>query len=107
VPQRAWSDKRERQYEHIEEPAEKCGSGEDRVQEIAARTVHKDRAGARESQQASPGPHRRRLTGAPRRQAVALRQPGPYQGPALRGRQAQAHRRLFDHVEEAAAGRCR
>jgi hypothetical protein len=53
VPQQAWSGKRERQYEHVKESAEKRGVGEDRAEEIAARTVNKNRARAGESRQAS------------------------------------------------------
>jgi hypothetical protein len=53
VPQRAWSDKRERQYEHVKESAEQRGAGEDRAEEIAARTVNKNRARSGESKQAS------------------------------------------------------
>jgi hypothetical protein len=52
VPQ-AWSDKRERQYEHVKESAEKRGESEDRAEEIAGRTVNKNRAQAGESRQAS------------------------------------------------------
>jgi hypothetical protein len=53
MPQQAWSGKRERQYEHVKESAEKRGVGEDRAEEIAARTVNKNRAQAGESRQAS------------------------------------------------------
>jgi len=53
VPQQAWSDKRERQYEHVKESVEQRGAGEDRAKEIAARTVNKNRAQAGESAQAS------------------------------------------------------
>lgn len=44
MPQRAWSDKRERQYEHIKEGLLERGTGEETAEEIAARTVNKDRA---------------------------------------------------------------
>jgi hypothetical protein len=44
MPQRAWSNKRERQYEHIEEGLEKKGTPKKRAKEIAARTVNKERA---------------------------------------------------------------
>ena len=44
MPQRAWSDKRERQYEHIKEGLLERGSGEERAEEIAARIVNKERA---------------------------------------------------------------
>ncbi len=40
----AWSDKRERQYEHIKESEEKEGRSAKRAKEIAARTVNKQRA---------------------------------------------------------------
>ena len=44
MPQGAWSDKRERQYEHIKEGLEERGRSEDTAEEIAARTVNKERA---------------------------------------------------------------
>jgi hypothetical protein len=53
VPQQAWSDKRERQYEHVKTSAKQRGVGEDRAEEIAARTVNKDRAQSGESKRAS------------------------------------------------------
>ena len=54
MPQRAWSDKRERQYEHIKEGLEERGENEDTAEEIAARTVNKERARAGEAKEASP-----------------------------------------------------
>lgn len=39
----SWSDKDERQYEHIKHSALERGQDEDRAQEIAARTVNKHR----------------------------------------------------------------
>lgn len=45
--------KRERQYEHIKESAQERGVSEDRAEEIAARTVNKERARAGESKTAS------------------------------------------------------
>jgi hypothetical protein len=53
VPQRSWTKKRERQYEHIKEGLEDRGHGEDEAEEIAARTVNKERARAGEAEQAS------------------------------------------------------
>lgn len=53
MPQQAWSDKRERQYEHVKGSAQQRGVQEDRAEEIAARTVNKNRAQAGESRQAS------------------------------------------------------
>ena len=53
MPQRAWSDKRERQYDHIKEGLLERGSTEDRAEEIAARTVNKERARHGEAREAS------------------------------------------------------
>jgi hypothetical protein len=53
MPQRSWSKKRERQYEHIKEGLEERGRSEDTAEEIAARTVNKERARAGESRTAS------------------------------------------------------
>ncbi|MCQ9130877.1 MULTISPECIES: plasmid stabilization protein [Streptomyces] len=47
------SAKRERQYEHIKEGAEKRGASKGRAKEIAARTVNKERARSGESRTAS------------------------------------------------------
>src|SRR3954453_9762781 len=41
---KAWSAKRERQYEHIKESEQKQGRSTKRAKEIAARTVNKERA---------------------------------------------------------------
>ncbi|NYI76665.1 plasmid stabilization protein [Nocardioides panzhihuensis] len=53
MPQRAWSKKRERQYEHIKEGALDSGKSEDTAEEIAARTVNKERARKGESRESS------------------------------------------------------
>jgi hypothetical protein len=53
MPQQAWSKKRERQYEHVKEGLEERGTGEDKAEEIAARTVNKERARAGEARQRS------------------------------------------------------
>jgi hypothetical protein len=50
---RAWSDKRERQYEHIKGGLLERGTGEERAEEIAARTVNKERARHGEAREAS------------------------------------------------------
>src|SRR5580692_7137977 len=44
VPQQAWDEKRERQYEHIKEGLKERGDSEELAEEIAARTVNKERA---------------------------------------------------------------
>ena len=53
MPQEAWSDKRERQYEHIEESLEERGTSKKRAKEIAARTVNKERARTGEAKTSS------------------------------------------------------
>jgi hypothetical protein len=53
MPQRAWSKKRERQYQHIKEGLRERGESEDTAEEIAARTVNKERARSGEARQAS------------------------------------------------------
>lgn len=53
MPQQAWSAKRERQYEHIKSGLREQGRSEDTAEEIAARTVNKERARAGEAKQAS------------------------------------------------------
>lgn len=53
MPQKAWSAKRERQYEHIKEEQKKEGKSTKRAKEVAARTVNKARARSGESKTAS------------------------------------------------------
>jgi hypothetical protein len=53
MPQQAWNKKRERQYEHIKEGLEERGRDEDTAEEIAARTVNKERARSGEARQKS------------------------------------------------------
>jgi hypothetical protein len=53
MPQEAWSDKRERQYDHIKEGLRSHGRSEDLAEEIAARTVNKERARSGEAKTAS------------------------------------------------------
>jgi hypothetical protein len=53
MPQQAWSKKRERQYEHIEESLEERGTPKKKAKEIAARTVNKERAQHGEAKSAS------------------------------------------------------
>jgi len=53
MPQRAWNAKRDRQYDHIKEGLLQRGDSEDLAEEIAARTVNKERARAGEAEQAS------------------------------------------------------
>jgi hypothetical protein len=53
MPQRAWSAKRERQYEHIRAGLRPSGRSEATAEEIAARTVNKERARSGEATQRS------------------------------------------------------
>jgi len=53
MPQDAWSAKRERQYDHIKEGLQERGTSEDKAEEIAARTVNKERARSGEAKQSS------------------------------------------------------
>jgi len=48
-----WSAKRERQYEHIKDGLTEKGQSEDKAEEIAARTVNKERARTGEAKQRS------------------------------------------------------
>jgi len=50
---KTWSDKRERQYEHIKEGVLRRGEDKDTAEEIAARTVNKERAQHGETREAS------------------------------------------------------
>src|SRR3954451_12671521 len=53
MPQRAWNEKRERQYDHIKSGLRERGEDEDNAEEIAARTVNKERAQAGEAKESS------------------------------------------------------
>ena len=46
---KAWSNKDERQYEHVKESEKDAGRSEKRAEEIAARAVNKEKARAGES----------------------------------------------------------
>ncbi len=52
MPQ-SWNAKRERQYQHVKESEKDSGASESRAEEIAARTVNKNRARSGESREAS------------------------------------------------------
>jgi hypothetical protein len=53
MPQEAWSNKRERQYEHIKDSLKERGEATDKAKEIAARTVNKERARSGEARESS------------------------------------------------------
>ena len=50
---RAWSEKRERQYRHIRKGLLERGRNEDTAEEIAARTVNKERARSGEAREST------------------------------------------------------
>lgn len=53
MPRQAWSDKRERQYEHIKEDLLERGTATNKAKQIASRTVNKERARSGESRSSS------------------------------------------------------
>jgi hypothetical protein len=53
VPQQVWNNKRERQYKHIKQGLLERGETADTAEEIAARTVNKERARKGEAKQRS------------------------------------------------------
>ena len=53
MPAQAWGKKRERQYEHIKQGMVKRGVSTDLAEEIAARTVNKERARSGEASRTS------------------------------------------------------
>jgi hypothetical protein len=53
MPSRTWSNKRERQYKHIKTGLENRGDSEREAEQIAARTVNKERARSGEAARSS------------------------------------------------------
>ena len=98
--------KRARQYEHIKESLLERGSSEDKAEEIAARTVNKERARHGEAQgavAALAGGHLLRATGR-----VALPPalpPRPHQSTAVRGSEVDGYQGPI--VDEQGAARAR
>jgi hypothetical protein len=60
MPQKVWSPKRERQYEHVVESEKKQGRSTKRAKEIAARTVNKERARSGETKKSQSAVDRRK-----------------------------------------------
>lgn len=73
MPQRAWIEKRERQYEHIKEGLHEQRRPADTAEEVAARTVNKERARAGEARTASRASVEDISSGPSRRPAVPPR----------------------------------
>ena len=59
MPQKAWTDKRERQYEHIKENEKERGRSEDTAERIAAATVNRTRTAKGETKEPKSPTERR------------------------------------------------
>ena len=60
MPQGAWTDKRERQYDHIKSNLKKRGRPEETAERIAAATVNQTRTAKGETKDAKPPSERAR-----------------------------------------------
>jgi hypothetical protein len=74
-PKGVKSPKRKRQYEHIKESASKRGAGTERAEEIAARTVNKQRSEAGETKKSkkSKSASSRKRSGSSRKRSGATK----------------------------------
>ena len=96
MPQATWSSKRERQYRHIKDSLLEQGRKEATAEEIAARTVNKERAQHGEARTASP--------------ATLNDMPAPKRGGehSHRGAQGRTYAQLYEDAKrERIAGRSR
>jgi hypothetical protein len=59
MPQKAWTAKRERQYDHIKTEEKQRGRSEDTAERIAAATVNKTRTAKGETKKPQPASKRR------------------------------------------------
>ena len=60
MPQGAWTDKRERQYDHIKSNLKQRGRSEETAERIAAATVNQTRTAKGETKEAKPPSDRAR-----------------------------------------------
>jgi hypothetical protein len=60
MPQGAWTEKRERQYDHIKSNLKKRGRPEETAERIAAATVNQTRTAKGETKEAKPASERAR-----------------------------------------------
>ncbi len=72
MPQGAWTDKRERQYDHIKSNLKKRGRPEETAERIAAATVNQTRTAKGETKEAKPPSERARAKRGIFRAADAL-----------------------------------
>ena len=73
MPQKSWTDKRERQYEHIKENEKERGRSKDTAERIAAATVNRTRTAKGETKEQKSPTERR---GAQRAASTASRRAG-------------------------------
>lgn len=73
MPQKAWTEKRERQYEHIKKNEKERGRSEDTAERIAAATVNRTRTAKGETKGPKSPTERRR---AQRAASTASRKAG-------------------------------
>lgn len=73
MPQKTWSPKRERQYEHIKENVKERGRSEETAERIAAATVNRTRTAKGETKEPKSPTERRR---AQRAASAASRKAG-------------------------------
>ena len=104
---KSWTKKRERQYEHIKEGVLARGEDEDTAEEIAARTVNKERARAGEAKEASKLSVNDISSG--RRGGLRSHKGSgrPDQGSALRRGKGQAHQGPLDDDQGPTGACCR
>ena len=96
--------KRARQYEHVKESQKQQGASEGRAEEIAARTVNKEKARSGESRQRSRTSTQDKSPGQRGGQRSGTRRAeGPHPRPALQRGEAAQHRRPLEHEQEPAA----
>lgn len=60
MPQKVWSDKRERQYEHVKSSLKNRGRSEETAERIAAATVNQTRTAKGETKERKPPSERAR-----------------------------------------------
>jgi hypothetical protein len=90
MPQRAWSNKRERQYEHVKESEKKQGRSTKRAKEIAARTVNKQRARTGEARESS----------RTSRQDMSSGRRGGLRGSGARGERGRTKEQLYNEAKK-------
>ncbi len=102
---RFWSHKRERQFEHIRNGLEERGESKNLAEEIAARTVNKERARNGEAKSSSYTSNSRHFIRQERRASIASGTGWPDQAAAVRRSPPQGSQRTIDNEQGAARAR--